>query len=200
MGEFIEPAFPQPLRGPELQGAALRPPAKSQLGASWPSFAFFLLFSNFFCTRSCGSDCPSLVSVGPAAPPGGQGSKLCPRPRTPPPAASVRRQRRGFEQEVSPVFSSPGYQPPLRTFVLVCFPHLFCSLKTIVYNIHIIYIREKEESVSECIIFIYQNLVAFIFISSSPFLLFGGHPTVPRGILAERLPFPASLLSYTAPW
>lgn len=27
-----------------------------------------------------------------------------------------------------------------------------------------------------------------------------GPPTVPCGILAERLPFPASLISYTIPW
>lgn len=28
----------------------------------------------------------------------------------------------------------------------------------------------------------------------------GGPPTVPCGILAERLPFPVSLISYTIPW
>lgn len=28
----------------------------------------------------------------------------------------------------------------------------------------------------------------------------GGPPTVPGGILAERFPFPASLISYTIPW
>lgn len=73
--------------------------------------------------------------------------------------AYVYRQRggSGFEQVLAPSLSSPGYQPPLRAFFLFCLPHLFCSLNTIVHNIHIIYIyiwRERELSDSVLFLFI----------------------------------------------
>lgn len=43
-------------------------------------------------------------------------------------------------------------------------------------------------------------MVVFIVFFFLFFVGGGGPPTVPCGILAERLPFPASLISYTIPW
>lgn len=136
------------------KGTTLRP--RCQISAWNQASRFRFLRKISFWTHSCGWDRRFFFFflIGPGAPPGGQRSKMCPRTRTSRLLllCGGRGGALALKRIAAPCLSSSGYQRPVRAFSLFRFPHQFCSLKTIVHNIHIIYIYIWRERVyvSDC--------------------------------------------------